>query len=141
MQKIKDILVILLCSFVIMSCATGRTECPLVGKWRSNEKATLEQMERYGNLTEQQRNVFLNILGKLTLEYTCSSVTSYHKDNLVAKDTKYEITKREGNLLQVKYYLPELLGGATTKRITLVGDCYYVPLERFTFSEVFCRVE
>ena len=90
-----------------------------MGKWASNEKATLEQMEKYGNLTEEQRNIFLSIFGKLTLEYTCSKVTSYYKDSLVAKDMKYEI----------KYHAPELLGRATTRRITLVGDCYYLPLE------------
>jgi len=76
---------------------------------------------------------------ELTLEYTCSKVTSYNKDDLVAKDMKYEIVKREGNLLEIKYHVPELLGGTNTKRITLVGDCYYLPLEHFTFSEVFCR--
>jgi hypothetical protein len=112
-----------------------------VGKWRSNEKATIEQMEKYGNLTEEQRNIFINIFGKVTLQITCSEVTSYYNDSLVAKDVKYKIIKKEGNLLEIKYYAPEILGGTTIKRITLVGDCYYLPLERFTFSEVFCRVE
>ena len=141
MHKIKNIAAISLCLFLIISCATTRNDCPLVGKWRSNEKATLEQMEKYGNLTEEQRNIFLNIFGKLTLQFTCSEVTSYYNDSLVAKDVKYEIIKREGNLLEIKYYAPEILGGTTTKRITLVGDCYYLPLERFTFSEVLCRVK
>lgn len=140
MHKIKTIVTIPLCSFLIISCATARRDCPLLGKWRSNEKATLEQMEKYGSLTEEQRNVFLNIFGKLTLEYTCSEVTSYYKDSLLEKNVKYQIIKREGNLLEIKYHASELLGGTTTKRITLVGDCYYLPLERFTFSEVFCRV-
>jgi len=140
-HKIKNTAAISLCSFLIMSCATARNDCTLVGKWASNEKATLEQMEKYGNLTEEQRNIFLNISGKMTLEYTCSKVTSYYKDTLVAKDMKYEIIKSEGNLLEIKYHAPELLGGVTTRRITLLGDCYYLPLERFTFSEVFCRVE
>jgi|GEM_PF-969179 hypothetical protein len=54
---------------------------------------------------------------------------------------KYEITRREGNLLEIKYHAPELLGGVTTRRITLADDCYYLHLERFTFNEVFCRVE
>jgi hypothetical protein len=141
MKKIKNIVPISLCSFLIISCATARKDCPLVGRWRSNEKATLEQMEKYGNLTEEQRNAFLNFFGKLALEYTCSKVTSYYSDTLVAKNMKYEIIKRQGNLLEIKYYTPELLEGVTTKRITLVDDCYYLPLERFTFSEVFCRVE
>jgi hypothetical protein len=54
---------------------------------------------------------------------------------------KYEIIKKEGNLLEIKYHASELLGGTTTMRITLVGDCYYVQLKLFTFSEVFCRVK
>ncbi len=139
--KSKSVVTISLCSFLIISCATARRDYPLLGKWHSNVKATLEQMEKYGNLTEEQRNIFLNIFGKLTLEYTCSEVTSYYEGSLVEKNIKYEIIKREGNLLEIKYHATELLGGTTTKRITLVGDCYYLPLERFTFSEVFCRVK
>jgi hypothetical protein len=141
MHKIVNIVAISLCSFLILSCAAVRNDCPLVGKWRSNEKATLEQMQKYANLTEEQRNIFSNIFGKLTLEYTCSKVTSYYKDSIVAKDMKYKIIKREGSLLEIKYYAPELLGGITTRQITLVGDCYYLPVGRFTFSEVFCRVK
>lgn len=141
MHKIISTVAISLCLFLTTSCATARNDCPLIGKWRSNERASLEEMEKYGNLTEEQRNIFLNIFGKLTLEYTYSKVTSYYEDNLVAKDMKYEIFKREGNLLEIKYHAPELLGGTNTKRITLVDDCYYLALERFTFNEVFCRVK
>jgi hypothetical protein len=141
MHKIKSILTISFCSFLIISCATARNDCPLAGKWRSDEKATLEQMGKFGDLTENQRNIFLNIFGKQTLEVTCSEVTSCYDGSLVAKDGKYEIIKTEGNLLEIKYFAPEILGGTTIKRITLVGDCYYLPLDRFTFSEVFCRAK
>ena len=141
MNKVEGIVTISFCLFLIISCATVRKDCPLVGKWQSNEKATLEQMQKYGNLTEEKKNTFLNIFGKLTLEYTCSKVTSYSKDDLVVKAMKYEIVRREGDLLEIRYHAPELLGGTNTKQITLVGDCYYLPLERFTFSEVFCRVK
>ncbi len=140
MHKGKTILTISFFSFLIISCATARNDCPLVGKWCSNEMATLEQMEKYGNLTEEQKNVFLNIFGKLTLEYTCSKVTSYYKDDLV-RDMKYEIVKREGNLLEIKWYVSENFGGTNTTQITLVGDCHYLPLEGFIFSGVFCRVK
>ena len=99
-------------------------------------------MEKYGDATEKVQSIFLNnFFGKLTLEYTCSEVTSYYQDSLVEKTMKYEIVKKEGNLLEIKYHASELLGGTTTKRITLVGDCYYLPLDRFPFSEVFCRVK
>jgi hypothetical protein len=141
MDKIKNIACISLCLFLILSCATARNNCPLAGKWRSNEKATLEQMEKYGNLTEKQRNAFLNNFSKLTLEYTCSEVTAYYQDSLVVKNMKYEIIKREANFLDIIYYSSELLGKVTANRIILVGDCYYLPLEQFTFSEVFCRVK
>jgi hypothetical protein len=141
MHKIKNIACISLCSFLIVACATARSKCPLAGKWRSNEKATLEQMEKYGNLTEEQRNAFLNNFSKLTLEYTCSEVTVYYKDSLVVKNMKYEIIKRESNSLDIIYYSTKLLGRVTANRIILVGDCYYLPLEQFTFNEVFCRVK
>ncbi|HVP77668.1 MAG TPA: hypothetical protein VMV04_07210 [Thermodesulfobacteriota bacterium] len=127
MYKIKGAAAISLCLFLIISCATARYDCPLAGKWRSNEKATIEQMEKYGNLREEQRNIFSNIFGKVTLQVTCSEVTIYYDDTLVAKDVKYKIINRDGNLLEIKYYTPEILGGITTKRITLVGDCYPSP--------------
>jgi len=98
-------------------------------------------MRQYGNLTEEQRNAFLNAFGKLTLEYTCSEVTAYYKDTLIVKNMKYEIVKREGNSLGIKYDSKEFLGRITANQITLVGDCYYLPLEQFTFNEVFCRVK
>jgi hypothetical protein len=98
-------------------------------------------MEKYGNFTEEQRNAFLNVFGKLTLEYTCSEVTAYYQDSLVVKNMKYEIVKREGNVLYIKYDSKELLGRITANRITLFGDCYYLPLGQFTFNEVFCRVK
>jgi hypothetical protein len=141
MHKIKNIACISLCLFLLISCATARSKCPLAGKWRSNEKATLDQMQQYGNLTEEQRNAFLNAFGKLTLEYTCSEVTAYYEDRLVVKNMKYEIIKRQGNSLDIKYDSKDLLGRLTANRITLVGDCYYLPLEQFTFNEVFCRVK
>jgi len=141
MHKIINIACISLCLFLIVSCATARSDCPLAGKWRSNGRATLEQIEKYGNLTGEQRNAFLNNFSRLTLEYTCSEVTVYYQDSLVVKNMKYEITKREGNFLSIIYYSSGLLGRATANRITLVGDCYYLPLEQFTFNEVFCRVK
>jgi|OpeIllAssembly_1097287.scaffolds.fasta_scaffold3334254_1 hypothetical protein len=56
---------------------------------------------------------------------------------------KYEILKREDNLLEIRYHAPDLYGGITKMqmRIMLDGDCYYVALQRFTFSEVFCKVK
>ena len=141
MHKIINIACISLCLFLIVSCATSRINCPLAGKWRSNEKATLEQIEKYGNLTEKQRNALLNNFSKLTLEYTCSEVTVYYQDSLVVKNMKYEIIKREGNFFDIIYYSNDLLGRVTTDRILLVGDCYYLPLGQFTFNEVFCRVK
>jgi hypothetical protein len=141
MHKIKNIACISLCLFLIVSCATSKSNCPLAGKWRSNEKATLEQIEKYGNLTLEQLNALLNNFSKLTFEYTCSEVTVYYQDSLVVKNMKYEIVKREGNSLDIIYYSSELLRRVTTDRITLVGDCYYLPLGQFTFNEVFCRVK
>ena len=141
MHKIINITSISLYLFLIVSCATARSNCPLAGKWRSNEKATLEQIEKYGNLTKEQRNAFLNNFSKLTLEYTCSEVTVYYQDSLVVKNMKYEIIKREGNFFDIIYYSNDLIGRVTAERITLFGDCYYLPLEQFTFNEVFCRAK
>jgi len=100
-------------------------------------------MEKYGGeIPEKVRKILSdNFFGRLTIEYTCSKMTSYYDGSTTAKDMKYEILKREDNLLEIKYHAPDLYGGITTMRIMLDGNCYYVPLQSFTFSEVFCKVK
>ena len=144
MNRIMKILRILLCSFFLISCASARSDCPLAGKWKSNEKATLEQMARYGGeIPEAVRKMLsTNFFGRVAIEYTCSNMTSYYDGNETGKDMKYDILKEEGNLFEIRYHAPDLYGGLTTVPITLDGDCYCVPLNKhFAFSEVFCRVK
>ena len=111
----------------------GSDDCPLKGKWRSNEKATLEQMEKYGKVTERQRKFFRNnYFGKLIHEYSCTEAVSYY-EGTVQRD-QYTISHRYGNVLEVHF-------SKGVVKITLDNDCYFMPLGQLGFSEVFCRVK
>ena len=126
-------LLITFCLFIIPSVSLAEEDCPLKGKWHSDEKATIEQMEKYGNVTEKQRKFFSkNFFGKLTIEYSCTEAMSYYEGTV--ETGKYEITKRNGNTLEVE-------SSYGKKKITLAGDCYLMSLEPLTFSEVFCKVK
>jgi len=129
----RKIALIIFCLFCIPSVSFAEDDCPLKGKWYSNEKATLEQMDKYGNLTEKQRKLLSNkFFGKLTIEYSCTEATIYYNDTV--KTEKYKITKRNGNTLEVEL-------SSTKEQITLAGDCYLISLEPLTFSEVFCKAK
>jgi hypothetical protein len=125
--------------FLFLWSACAKDDCLLKGRWQSNEKATLEQMEKYGDVTEKQRQFFTNnLFGKLTVEYTCTEATLYSGGT--ASTGKYKVIRREGNVLQVQFY-DNVPDDGFTKRIILDGDCYQVPLHNLHFSEVFCRVK
>ncbi len=122
---------------LLLACA--KNNCILKGRWQSNEKATLEQMEKYGGITEKQRQFFTNkFYGKLMVEYTCTEATLHSKGG--TSTGKYKIIRRQGNVLDVQFYdkIPE---DGITKTIILHGDCYQVPQHNLHFNEVFCRVK
>ncbi len=133
--KIKILLVI----FLSLLPACAKDSCILKGRWQSNEKATLEQMEKYGGVTEKQRQFFTNnFFCKLMVEYTCTEATLHSEGG--TSTGKYKIIRREGNVLDVRFY-DKVFDDGITKRIILYDDCYHVPLHNLNFSEVFCRVK
>jgi hypothetical protein len=135
-MKTEILLVILLSLFP----ACAKDSCILKGRWQSNEKATLEQMEKYGGVTEKQRQLFTNnFFGKLVVEYTCTEVTLHSEGG--ASTGKYKIIRKEGNVLKVRFY-DEVPDDGITRTIILYGDCYQIlPLLNVHFNEVFCRVK
>jgi hypothetical protein len=134
-MKTKIMLMILLS----LCPACAKDDCLLKGRWQPNEKATLEQMEKYGDVTEKQRQFFTNnFFGKLTVEYTCTEATVRSKGG--ASTGRYKIIRQEGNTLEVRFY-EKVPDDGITRRIILDGDCYHVPLHNLHFSEVFCRVK
>ncbi len=123
---------------LLLACA--KDNCILKGRWNSNEKATLEQMEKHGGgITEKQRQFFANkFYGKLIVEYTCTEATLQSEGG--PSTGKYKIIRRHENVLDVQFYdkVPE---DGVTKMIILYGDCYQVPQHNLHFNEVFCRVK
>jgi hypothetical protein len=119
--------------------ACAKDSCILKGRWQSNEKATLEQMEKYGGVTKKQRQFFTNnFFGKLTVEYACTETTLLSEGG--SSTGKHKIIRQEGNVLDVQFY-DKVPDDGITKKIILYGDCYQVPLHNLHFSEVFCRVK
>ena len=137
MRKMKTKILLMILLSLWPACA--KDSCLLKGRRQSNEKATLEQMEKYGGVTEKQRQFFTNkFFGKLTVEYTCTEATLHSAGG--ASTGKYKIIRREGNVLEIQFY-DKVPDDGITKRIILDGDCYQVPLHNLHFSEVFCRVK
>lgn len=135
-MKTKILLVILLS----LCPACAKDSCVLKGRWQSNEKATLEQMEKYGGVTEKQHQLFTNnFFGKLMAEYTCTEITLHSEGG--TSTGKYKIIHQEGNVLEVRFY-DEVPDDGITRTIILCGDCYQVlPLLDVHFNEVFYRVK
>ena len=137
MGKMKTKILLMVLLSLLPACA--KDSCILKGQWQSNEKATLEQMEKYGGVTEKQRKFFTNnFFGKLMVEYTCTEATLHGEGG--TSTGKYKIIRQVGNVLDVQFY-DKVPDDGITKRIILYGDCYQVPQHNLHFNEVFCRVK
>lgn len=112
--------------------ANSESECPLTGRWKSNEKLTLEQMKLSRELSEKQRNFLSNdFFGKLVIEYSCTEATSCYEGN--CETDPYILTSKDGNGIIIESTFGR-------KEIILNGDCYSILIEYLGFSEIFCRV-
>jgi hypothetical protein len=133
----KNLLFILLIPLFTASIISA-DDCPLKGKWRSNEKLTLKEMKKDKHLSKRQVDFLSNnFFGKLTIEFTCNEFTSYYEGEITKKE--YKIMKRDGDYITIRY-LENGLDEDCDYTIELVGDCYYIPLPFLKFREVMCRI-
>ena len=130
------IFIILIISFDFSAIAE---ECPLKGKWQSNEAATLREMAKASNITAKQKAFFSNkFFEKLIIEYTCNEFTTYYEGE---SDTSgYKVVKRDGNFITLKN-LDDDCEDPCLQTVELDGDCYLIPLPGFDFKEVFCKIK
>lgn len=78
-------------------------DCPLRGKWRSNEKLTLIEMKNDKDLSKRQVDFLSSdFFGKLTVEFTCNELTSYYEGEITKKE--YKIIKRDEHFITIRYY-------------------------------------
>jgi hypothetical protein len=114
-------------------------DCPLKGKWKSNEKLTLGEMKKDKDLSKRQVDFLSNnFFGKLIVEFTCNELTSYYEGEITKKE--YKIIKRDGNYITIRYF-ENGLGEDCDYTIELAGGCYYIPLPILKFREVMCRIK
>lgn len=139
--NISGYILLLIIFFEILGTKLKAEEkCIMKGKWRSNEKATIEEIKRNTSISEERIKFIISkrIFGQLSVEFTCNEFTSHYEGNINRK--KYKIIKKEGNFITIEYF-DDTLGENTVDIIELDGDCYYVPIETYGFREVLCRVK
>ena len=113
--------------------------CPLKGKWKSNEKMTLKEMAKDKNLSKKQIELFSkDFFGKLIVEISCDEFTSYYEGNV--SRYKYKLLSKDGNIIKIEVDDP-IYRGLEIKTIEIKDDCYFIPVGSLGFREVFCRIE
>jgi hypothetical protein len=124
---------------MLYSTPVVSAECPLMGKWKSNEAKTLASMHATGKVTEQQRSLFENhYFGKLTVTITCSEMTSTYAGD---SDTfAYTYVKQDGHHITIQPH-DEENDKEVERELTLEqnGQCYSVPVSNLGFKEYFCK--
>ena len=125
---------------MVISCAHLHVDdCPLKGKWKSNENFTLAEMRKVEGLSKRQIDFLSNdFFGKLKVEFTCNELISEYEGEITKKE--YKIIKREGNFITISYF-EDGLSEECDYTLELKGDCYYIPLPILTFKEVMCRIK
>ncbi|MDH1263377.1 hypothetical protein [Pseudomonas sp. GD03944] len=135
MNKLMAIAIFMLA--VASNPAFADSSCLLEGRWQSNREMTLASMSESGTVPEKYKELFNgDFFGKITIETTCDSFTTYWEDTIDVK--AYETLSQAGNTITVRYVVPEE-DIPFTATLTVLDDCYSIPLERFNFSEYFCK--
>ncbi len=112
-------------------------DCPLQGKWKSDEARTLADISTRDTISAGAANaVSQGVFGHMIHEWTCTEFRAYPDDSEPAEAVTYRITGREAEWFVVTIY------GATEYelKISLEGACYKVQEPARRFYEYFCPV-
>lgn len=124
---------------IFSAAAYGQEPCPLNGVWLSNEKMTLESMNRHGNVSEKQRALFEDsFFGRLKVDVGCNQFTTTLDD--FSETVEYEIAEMSGSSVTTRY-VDALLGKMVERTLVVKEGCYSVPIEHLGFREYFCRAK
>lgn len=124
--------------FFVTGCELA-TQNPLLGRWKSDEKATLIEARNAG-LSEQQLQQLKNgkVFGKL--------IAVIDKDKIVfdfegkSESSPYRILNMEKQFVDIEL-LNSSTGASETTRIETRGDRMWVPSAMADFREVFVRID
>lgn len=114
----------------------------LIGKWKSNEKLTLESMNSVEGITPKARELFENdLFGHLVIEYKENEYRAINeKDNYDSGFIPYEVLEVTDRYIRIKEWC-DILKEYEESTLYLDGDCYYIITSKFNFKEYFCRYE
>ena len=126
---------------VLLGCqAQYQSDEYLVGKWKSNEKLTLESMNRVEGVTLEARELFEN-------DFFGNAVVEYKEDVFRITDKKldyvsdfepYEILEATSTKIRLKSW-NSVFEEYQEWDLFLNGDCYYIIVSKFEFREYYCR--
>lgn len=113
---------------------------PLLGRWKSDEKATLIEARNSGGLTEQQLQQLENekVFGKLVAIIDKESIVFDFEGKL--EPSPYRVLKIEKQFVDIELFNSSTKAYETT-RIEIRGDRIWVPSAMAGFREVFVRID
>ncbi|GMR01148.1 MAG: hypothetical protein BMS9Abin19_0504 [Gammaproteobacteria bacterium] len=112
---------------------------PLLGRWQSDEKATLVEARNAG-LTEQQLQQLENekVFGRLIAIIDKEKIVFNFEDRF--EPSPYRILKIEKQFVDIELFNSSTKAYETT-RIETHGDRMWVPSAMASFREVFVRID
>jgi hypothetical protein len=115
-------------------------ENPLLGRWKSDEKATLVEARGSGTLTDAQLQQLENekVFGKLVASIDNDKIVFEYEGKL--DPSPYRIIKVEQPFVDIELFNSSTKTYETT-RIEIHGDRIWVPTALVDFREVFVRID
>ncbi|CAB1084809.1 hypothetical protein D1AOALGA4SA_12317 [Olavius algarvensis Delta 1 endosymbiont] len=135
----KKIIPILLLFTILYSCSL-ESKNPIIGRWKSDEIETLNEIRNSGSLSETQIEILTSKVkfGKLILEIDADEITSYYEGNV---DTEqYKLINFDGSLVEIESRNPHT--NELEKVVIEVRDKkMWIPSTLVKFREVFVKIE
>lgn len=126
-------------TLLLLACAgptSPRDE--LIGQWKSDRVATLEELDGHAELTNDQRELLEGLLGHLTIEYTGETISSSLDDwnstgpyTVVSQGLKFVDIRRQD----------ALSGKMKLRRVWVDGNRMRIWVDSIGFHEHFTRIQ
>lgn len=132
-------------ALLLLACGDPEAlhEDRLLGSWRSDKPATLAEIEAIGGFTAQQRRSLEATLGRRTLTYTASRLTTRLEDAAgdgeLTASAPYRVVAVRGNEIVVESH-DHLLGSAEHESVFVEGDRLWVWIADGRWREFYRRL-
>ena len=134
----RTVFTIALIGFPALTAAAD--DCPLQGKWKSDEARTLADISTIDTISAGAANaVSQDVFGHMIHEWTCTEFRAYPDDSKPDEAVTYRIESREAELYVVTVYGSTVYGATEIDlKIAFEGACYKVQMPGRKFYEYFC---